>query len=265
MIDLRLGDCLELMKEIPTGTIDAVFADPMFNAGKEYKDEIDDAKPIEQYRAWLSDRIEQMARVLKEGRYLWLMQAQRHIGFCQSEIERLGLNFHNIIAWAYTNPTPSKTALPQTWRPILLASKGKPRGLERGADCMTKETLYHNPTRAKSHYPDDLWSDIPKLVGGYLAPRELILTESNQFAHLAQMPERIATRIILLSTQEGETILDPFAGSGTIPSVAKQLNRNAIAFEISKTYFAIAEKRIKEAQLQAALPFSEGLTHNKSA
>jgi len=256
MIDLRLGDCLEHMRELRGGSIDCVFADPPFNARKEYLDDFDDEKPLAEYRAWLGVRIEQMARVLKEGGYLWLMQSQRHIGFCQNEIERLGLNFHNIVAWAYTNPTPAKSGLPQTWRPILLASKGKPRGLNRTADCMSKETLYHNPARAKSHYPDDLWSDIPKLVGGFLAPKELILTQDKRFAHLAQMPERIAARIILLSTNEGESILDPFAGSGTVGVMAKRLGRNFSGMEISEQYFKIAKKRIVEAQLQSALPLT---------
>lgn len=254
MIDLRLGDCLELMKEIRGASIDCVFADPPFNAGKEYLDGFDDDKPIAEYRAWIGERLAQMARVLKDGGYLWLMQSQRNIGFCQNEIERLGLNFHNVVAWVYTNPTPAKNGLPQTWRPILLASKGKPRGLNRAADCMSKETLYHNPTRAKSHYPDDVWADIPKLVGGFLAPKELLLTQDKKFAHLAQMPERIAARVILLSTSEGESILDPFAGSGTVGVAAKRLGRGFVGMKLSAHYFAIAKKRIAEAQLQIALP-----------
>lgn len=253
MIDLQHGDCLELMREMADESIDSIFADPPFNAGKNYSDGFNDAKPIYEYRAWLSERIGEMVRILKHGRYLWLMQSQRHIGFCQNEIERLGMNFHNVIVWAYTNPTPTKNGLPQTWRPILLASKGKPRGLNREADCMTKETLYHNPTRAKTHFPDDLWGDIPKLVGGYLSPKELILTSENRFAHLAQMPERIAERVILLSTNENEIILDPFSGSGTVLHVARRLKRHAIGMEISETYIDVTARRNNQTQMPLEL------------
>ena len=71
--------------------------------------------------------------------------------------------------------------------------------------------------------------------------------------HPAQMPEGLAQQIIDICTKLGDTILDPFMGSGTTGVACVQTGRNFIGIEIDPTYFAIAERRIKEAQEQLKL------------
>ena len=63
--------------------------------------------------------------------------------------------------------------------------------------------------------------------------------------HPAQFPEKLAQDHILSWSNEGDTVLDPFMGSGTTAKMAKLNNRNFIGFEISKEYCEIAEERIK--------------------
>lgn len=255
MDDVRLyhGDCLEIMRTLPDGEADMIFADPPFNAGKKYKGDLDDARPVAEYYAWLDERLSQMVRLLTPGGTLWLMQDQRHVGWCQVRLVEMGLDFRNIVVWAYTNPTPARYGLPKTWRPILFMSKGAPKHFDGQADEMLKETLYHTPARAKTHWPHDLWPDIPKLVGGFLAPPELLLDEAGRFAHLAQMPVKIAERAIKLATQPGDTVLDPFMGSGTTGVACVRTGRRFIGIEIGLTYYAIAQRRIAEAQSQPPL------------
>jgi DNA modification methylase len=62
--------------------------------------------------------------------------------------------------------------------------------------------------------------------------------------HPCPIPEKLIERLILLLTNEGDTIFDPFMGCGTVPYVAKKLNRNYIGCEIDKTYFDVAVKRV---------------------
>jgi len=250
---LRCGDCLDVLPTLAAESVDLIFADPPFNVGKTYKGDMDDAKPITEYYAWLDERLAQMVRLLKPGGTLWLMQDQRHVGWCQVRLVEMGLDFRNIVAWAYTNPTPIRYGLPKTWRPILFMSNGKPKTFDGRADEMLKETLYHTPARGKTHWPHDLWPDIPKLVGGFLAPPELILDKTGCFAHLAQMPVKIAERAIKLATRPGDMVLDPFMGSGTTGDAACRLRRKFIGIERSQEYFEIAVKRIGAAQLQPAL------------
>lgn len=68
MDDVRLyhGDCLDIMRTLPDGEADMIFADPPFNAGKEYKGDMDDAKPVAEYYAWLDERLAQM-EVIQTG------------------------------------------------------------------------------------------------------------------------------------------------------------------------------------------------------
>ena len=72
--------------------------------------------------------------------------------------------------------------------------------------------------------------------------------------HPTQKPVTLMKRILLDYTHEGDTILDPFMGSGTTGVACVQTGRNFIGIEIDPDYFAIAERRIKEAQLQLRLP-----------
>ncbi len=243
-IALHHADCLTAMQALAAASIDLILADPPFNAGKEYKGGHNDAMPVADYYHWLGDRLEEMVRVLKPGGTLWLMNDQRHIGWCQIKLLDLGLDFRNLVVWAYTNPTPAQMGLPRTWRPILFMSKGKPRFFNPRGDEMTKPTLYHNPQRGQSHWPHDLWPDIPKLVGGFLAPPELLRDDDGRFAHLAQMPVRIAERILKLATEPGDLVLDPFMGSGTTGEAALLLERRFIGCESSLEYFQLAERRL---------------------
>lgn len=230
------GDCLEVMRSWPDPRFHLIFADPPFRAGKEYADGYDDAEPLEVYRAKMKAQLAEMSRLLLPGGTLWLMQDQAHLGFCQMALEELGLTWLNTIVWAYTNPTPAAGHLPKTWRPILLFTKERAEWLDVDADQLGRPTLYYNPDRSATRPVHDMWPDCPKLVGGIFAQPELMTTPEGRFAHLAQMPERIAERILKLASHPGQQVLDPFAGSGTFIAVAERLGREWTGIEISPTY-----------------------------
>ena len=155
--------------------------------------------------------------------------------------------FENMVIWAFGNPTPSSSRLPKTYRPILfMRTRGKPVIWNRKADQVRRDTIYSNTAMMNGRDLADLWSDIPKLVGGYLSQPEVIKDSSRCFAHLAQMPEALSERPILLTTNEGGLVLDPFAGSGTTLRSAKNLGRRAIGIEIEERYCEIAAKRLEQ-------------------
>ena len=86
--------------------------------------------------------------------------------------------------------------------------------------------------------------------GGYMRDKQI---SEQRVPHPTQKPLKLMYRIIEKYTKEGDTILDPFMGSGTTGVACVQLNRNFIGYEISPDYFKIAEKRISEAQAQKKL------------
>ena len=152
------GDCLDVLLDWNQEPFDLVFADPPFNAGKEYADGVNDRLPEPAYRNWLKERLAAISMVMKDGASLWLMNDTRHIGACQVMLEDLGLTFQNLIAWTYTNPTPAGNGnLARTWRPILYFTKGsKSAYFNAKADTLGQATLYHNPDKAKTHPVHDL-------------------------------------------------------------------------------------------------------------
>ena len=100
----------------------------------------------------------------------------------------------------------------------------------------------------------DYWSDIPPVYAGSIRHKEAIMQPgTNKKAHPTQMPVGLATRAIVFSSDTDDTILDPFMGSGTTGVACVQTGRNFIGIEIDRNYYEIAEKRIKEAQMQLRL------------
>jgi len=247
------GDCLELMKSLPDGCVDAVIADPPFNAKKNYGPLVDDDKPRDQYLEWLGNFINVVPRVLRSGAALWLMNDTRWIGYCQVLLDKTGMDFRNMVVWPYSNPTPAKKAFPKTWRPILFYSRGEPSAFNQNAIPLNRPTLYFNKALASSEFCHDIWADVPKLVGGIFAQEELVTKDDGTFAHLAQMPVKLAGRAIATSTEEDGIILDPFLGSGTTAVAAKKLGRHFLGFEINPDYCKIAEERIALVEAQPNL------------
>ena len=94
-------------------------------------------------------------------------------------------------------------------------------------------------------------------VFNYISPNNSVRAQMGHdeyFGHPSQKPIDLLLRLINDFTKEGDTILDPFMGSGTTGVACVQTGRNFIGIEIHKPYFEIAEKRIAEAQLQMRMP-----------
>jgi len=99
--------------------------------------------------------------------------------------------------------------------------------------------------RANGVYVTDVWDDIRELTSGYFAGEEAIRDSKGNRVHTQQSPIALLLRIILASTLPGDTVLDPFAGTGTTLVVAHQLKRNSIGIEIDPEYIKIIENRLK--------------------
>jgi len=98
--------------------------------------------------------------------------------------------------------------------------------------------------RANGVFVTDVWDDIRELTSGYFAGDEAVRQANGERIHTQQSPMALLLRIILTSSLPGDTILDPFAGSGTTLVVAKQLGRKAIGIEVDPEYVELTRKRI---------------------
>jgi len=229
--------------KIKTESIDLVIADPPFNLSKKYdnfSDNIKQKKYLENCDFW----IKHCFRVLKSTGCLWI--------YCSSNLLydflHLGKKYgkhQNTIVWKYANPIPDKKRFQKTWSPWLLFSKSDNFTFN---DNFSKsiESITKNRKNLKTPIYD-IWEDIPKLVGGFLAQPEVILkpnTKKRLFVY--QLPILLLKRIISYTSSPGEIVLDLFSHSGTTSYTAKLLKRNFIAVEQSKFYCDTIKKRLNK-------------------
>lgn len=246
-------DCLNALKAMPDNSVDFCFADPPYNLQKKYSHWNDDLESIK-YFAWCDQWLAELARVLKPGRTLTVVNiplwAVRHYQYLSS---RADLQFQYWIAWDAMS-FPVRLIMPAHYA-VLCFSKGEPRSLP-GLDTTTltmKEKEYLAPLndayclreacitrRARIGVQDraglyDIWSDIHRLKHN-----------SRRVDHPCQLPPLLMRRLYALFTQPGEAILDCFNGAGTSTLAAQQMRRNYIGIELSPEYHQIARQRHQE-------------------
>ncbi|MBC8400672.1 MAG: site-specific DNA-methyltransferase [Candidatus Marinimicrobia bacterium] len=259
------GDCLEQLRDIPDNSIDFVFTDPPYNLGKKYSGYSDDLQ-IKKYFNWCDQWIAELARVLKPGRTLTLLNIPiwsiRHFLFIETVLQ-----FQNWIVWDALS-FPVRLIMPAHYT-ILAFSKGDSRELpgligESGQTsvpnaplafeslkplaesyCLRSSCVKHRQMMQVDDHTaiTDLWWDIHRLKHN-----------SRRVDHPTQLPPHLMYRLISIFTKANEIVLDCFNGSGTTTLTAHQLGRQYIGIEKSEKYFRITQKRHKEI-IQGLDPF----------
>ena len=236
------GDCLEILKEIPSNSIDYCFADPPYNLKKKY-DNWNDSLDIHDYFEWCDKWLFELGRIVKSGCTVSVLNiplwAVRHYKYMKNI-----LNFQNWIVWEGLS-LPVRMIMPANYA-ILCFSKGKPRALSfdnKDAFLALKEFYCVRQNCIKTRENDrepitDLWWDIHRLKHN-----------TRRSDHPCQLPPSLMRRLISLFTNEGEIVLDPFNGVGTTTLSADELNRKFLGIELSGYYHAIAKERHKELSL----------------
>ncbi len=257
---LLQGDCLENLRLLPENSVDFAFIDPPYNLGKNYNNYADDLS-IQEYFTWCDAWMAEIARVLKPGRTLAVLNiplwAIRHFLYLETI-----LTFQSWIAWDALS-FPVRMIMPAHYA-ILCFSKGESRPLpglvgEAGVFDLPGAPQSFQPLqpmtdgfclRARcvkeraAHGPDDraqltdLWSDIHRLKHN-----------SRRVDHPCQLPPQLLYRLISIFTRPGEIVLDCFNGAGTTTLSAHQLRRRYIGMELAEKYHAMAADRHQEVMM----------------
>ena len=245
---LLRGDCLDLLARIPAGSVHLAFADPPFNIGYEY-DSYDDRLSAEAYLDWSRRWIGEIARVLRPDGTFWLAIGDEYAAELKVIATReLGLTCRSWVVWYYTFGVNCKQKFSRSHAHLFHFVRD-PSKFTFNVDSIrvpsARELVYGdkraNPT---GRLPDDTWILRPQdLSDGFTAgedtwyfPRICGTFKERSGWHGCQMPEQLLGRIIRASSREGETVLDPFAGSGTTLAVAKKLGRRFLGMELSDEY-----------------------------
>lgn len=224
MIDLRQGDCLELMKDIPDKSIDLIVTDPPYEIiggkcggcfGREKRNYHGQLYDTGLDKGISNNVLDELVRIMKKPNiYIWCNknQLRQYIDY----FENLGCTT-DLLTWHKTNPVPTcnNKYLSDT-EYLLYFRKG---GVPLYGTYETKKKYYITPTNKE---------------------------DKKLYKHPTIKPLNIIKNLIINSSQENDTVLDCFMGSGTTGVACKELNRNFIGIELDENYFNIAKERINE-------------------
>jgi len=253
-------DCVEGMRELAEGSIDLAFADPPFNIGYDY-DVYRDNREADEYLDWCDAWIAQVVRALKADGTFWLAIGDEYAAELKVAMQRAHrLVCRSWVIWYYTFGVNCKSKFTRSHAHLFQMVKD-PKRFTFNADSIrvpSARQLVYADARAnpKGRLPDDTWILRPQDVPDGFRPDQdtwYFSRVAGTFReragwHGCQMPEQLLGRIIRASSNEGETVLDPFGGSGTTLAVAKKLGRRFVGFELSPEYAANITERLASIQ-----------------
>ena len=226
--------------------VDLSFLDPPFNQDKAYN-AWNDNLPPEKYWEWMRDICAKVYALTSNGGAIYFMQREKNTEFVLQCLRDTGWTFQNLIIWKKkTSAVPGTKRFGKHYQVIAFATKGKtPRVFHRLRIDPPLPADYKH-ARENGMFVTDVWDDIRELTSGYFAGDEALRDADGNRLHKQQTPIQLLLRIILSSTNPGDIVLDPFAGSGTTLVVAEQLGRKSIGIELDSQNVALIQNRLAE-------------------
>lgn len=236
-IDIELGDATELMKGLKTGSVDVIVADPPYNLGKDYGNN-HDLKGFEEYLEFSKSWLSEAKRVLKPTGTIYVFMGVRFISYLYDIMDReLQMFFNSWICWHYTQGMGKTKGFSPRHDDILMFTKSEKFKYILD-NVRIPQKYYRERNNMRGANPGDVWEF-----------SHVHYCNGNRQNHPTQKPEGLVERMVLASSEVGDTVLDPFSGSGTTLRVCQQLDRNGIGFELNPEYVEMTERRL-------SMPFS---------
>ncbi len=243
MIDLRCGDCLELMKDIPDKSIDMILCDlPYKETGNKWDKNIDLEKLFNEYR-----------RIIKDDGCIAL-----------NGTFKFGVQLYNVAAnlykydwvWEKDNGTNAPNVNHQPFRVhefIFIFGKGRVTNGTRIPMKYNPQKTEGKPYKQKSGKISENWKGGLKNVitdnkNGLRHPKTIQRFNRDKGFHPTQKPVALLEYFIKTYTNENDTVLDNCMGSGSTGVACVNTNRNFIGIELDENYFNIAKERIENAE-----------------
>lgn len=244
------ADCVQGLAEVAPGSVDLAFADPPFNIGYEY-DVYEDRRPGEEYLQWSRKWMAGVCQALKPTGTFWLAIGDEYAAELKLIAQReLGFTCRSWVIWYYTFGVNCKRGFSRSHTHLFHLVKDAENFTFNADDPAIRvpsaRQLVYADTRAnpRGRLPDNTWILRPQdLPDGFSPeqdtwyyPRVAGTFKEREGFHGCQMPEQLLGRIIRCCSNPGDTVLDPFGGSGTTLVVAKKLGRRWLGFELSADY-----------------------------
>jgi site-specific DNA-methyltransferase (adenine-specific) len=256
------ADAFEVLDTLEIDKFNLLFADPPYNLTKDFGSAKFSRRSLEEYEEWLDSWLRLCVPLLNHTASIYICGDWRSA----AAVQRVGSKYftlRNRITWEREKGRGAKrnwkNAAEDIWyftvsdefifnldavkikRRVIApyTENGKPKDWDRS----------HGGNFRVTH-PSNIWTDIS--VPFWSMPENT--------DHPTQKPEKLLAKIILASTNEGDLLLDPFAGSGATAVVAKKLGRRFVAIEADENYCLLALKRLEMAELDKSIQgFSDGV------
>ena len=245
-----LGDALKVLKKIDDEVFDMVFIDPPYFLqlpNKKLKrwhvrtnvdrvnDDWDKFSSFQEYDEFITSLLTEVKRVMKPNATIWVIGTYHNIFRIGKIMQDLGYWILNDVMWVKTNPMPNWLGVRFTnaTETLIWAVKDK----------NVKNYTFNREYARKfgiGKIGANVWV-LPICQGS-----ERLKNEDGKRLHSTQKPIELLKRVILVSTKEGDLILDPLAGTGTTGYVAKALNRDFVMIEINEKYVRGIMERFKK-------------------
>ena len=243
MNEVVQGDCLELLRAMPDDSVDMTFADPPFNLKKKYASYTDGLE-FQEYLRWCDDWIAELVRVTNPGGAIFVHNIPKWLSFYTQMLNSRAV-FKHWISWLAPTSPMGKSLQPAHYGILYYVKAGDkpkvaelrmPHDRERKSQFLRKD---YGGKKAGLHpfgpLISDVWTDIHRV-------------KHNKYRdeHPCQLPVALLERLLLLSTDEGDVVLDPFMGTGTTAVAAARLGRKFIGFELDASYQEIAMRNVSK-------------------
>lgn len=237
-----LGDALEVLRQLPDESVDLVFADPPYNLDKAYAT-YNDEKDKETYLNWCNSWLDEYIRVLKPTGSLYVLNLPRW-GMHHAAYLNRRLYFQNWIVWDALSE-PRGKIMPAHY--ALLFYTKHPTNftfhyedvspIDARVYCLRASCIRRRKALGDDQKEPltDIWWDIHRI-------------KHRRFRdyHPCQLPDGLLERIIRLSTNPGDIVLDALVGTGTTAVVAAKQGRRYIAIDIDPTYVEITRQKLAQ-------------------
>ncbi len=241
------GKAIEILQsEITEASIDLIFVDPPYNIGKTFSEFKDRWPSVAAYAEWAYKWIDECIRVLKPSGTMYLMTSTQAMPYFDVYL-REKLTILSRIVWSYdSSGVQAKKYYGSMYEPILHCVKDRKAYTFNADDILVeaKTGSERNLIDYRGGGPKPYNSKkVPGNVWYY--PRVRYRMDEYE-EHPSQKPQTLLDRIIRASSNEGDIVLDPFAGTFTTAAVAKSLRRKSVSIESQEEYIKIGLRRVLE-------------------